>query len=249
MLENRNDCNRGAIETRPPLARRCSSSVPAQAPASSSSRKSATRPRVLVADDHSFYVDGFACILEPDYQLVGAVRNGRELLVAVGELEPDVILLDVAMPELDGIEAARRLKIKMPEVKLIFLTSHDEPDIVTRAWQAGASAYVHKSSASWEVFRALEVVLSGRLYVPPRIGAILADAAADGQGRETAARLTERQTAVLRLLAQGKIMKEAARILGVTARTIADHKYRIMDKLGVTTSAELVRYAFQHDLI
>ncbi len=240
MIEHQENHNRAAAEARPPHT-----SAPGAAQAISSERSSVTRPRVLVADDHSFYVDGFACLLQPDYELVGAVTDGRELLEAARELEPDVILLDISMPVLDGIEAARRLKAEMPEVKLIFLTTHDEPDIVTRAWRAGASAYVHKSSATWEVFRALEEVLAGRPYLPEDIGRILAVA----DRHEKGADLTDRQTAVLRLLAQGKIMKEAAKILGVTARTIADHKYRMMEKLGVTTSAELVHYAFRHDLV
>ncbi len=203
---------------------------------------------MLIADDHPFFFAGFASLLPPKYELVGTVENGRELLIEAERLKPDVNILDIKMPELDGIEAARRLRRTMPDVKLLFLTMYDEPEIIKEAWLAGASAYIHKSSCASEVFEALQVILEGRLYVSPQLGAILAKEAPDPPSPE-ASGLTTRQHDILRLLAQGKIMREVAKELGLSPRTVADHKYRTMKKLGIATNAELVRYAIRYNLI
>jgi len=208
------------------------------------------KARVLLADDHRLLLEAFEKLLQPDFEVVGTVGDGYALLDAALELKPDVIVLDIAMPQMNGIAAAKRLKQTMPEVKLIFLTVNEDADIASEAMRIGASGYLLKSSAASELFQAIETALEGRSYVTPMImREMVASLANDRQTVEASAKLTMRQREVLQLLAEGRSMKEAAKLLGVSPRTIAFHKYRIMNELSLKTSADLVRYAVKHSLV
>jgi len=208
------------------------------------------RPRVLLADDHTMLLDAFKRVLEPACEVVGSVADGRALLEAAPKLKPDVIVLDIAMPRLNGLDASRQLKQTMPETKLVFLTANEDPDLAVEAFQMGASAYLLKNSASSELFTAIQHALAGKIYITPLVtkgtpvGVFLSrDLKASGQ------KLTARQREVLQLLAKGRAMKEVADLLGVTPRTVAFHKYTIMEQLSLKTSAELVQYAVQQGMV
>jgi DNA-binding NarL/FixJ family response regulator len=200
------------------------------------------RPRVLLADDHTLLAEAFRRLLEPAYDVVGTVGDGHSLLDVAPALKPDVILIDVAMPRMNGLEAGRRLKEMMPGVKLIFLTMNEDPDLAVEAMRNCASGYLLKTSAASELFQAIQAALKGKSYVTPQIARGIQEAfIEDPQGRNPDKELTPRQREVIQLLAEGKSMKEAADTLGVTPRTIAFHKYGMMKKLGIKTSAELIR--------
>jgi DNA-binding NarL/FixJ family response regulator len=208
------------------------------------------RPRVLLADDHQMLLDSFKRMLETSYEVVGCVTDGRALLQAAPLLKPDVIVLDVSMPHLNGIDACARLQQEMPQVKLIFLTMNEDPDLAVEAFRLGASGYLLKSSASSELFSAIQSVLTDKLYITPLLtkGApigVFLSRKVDFLSRS----LTTRQREVLQLIAEGYPMKQAADILKVTARTIAFHKYTMMEELGLKTTAELVQYAVQLGLV
>jgi DNA-binding NarL/FixJ family response regulator len=212
--------------------------------------KTSIRPRVLVADDHQMLVDALKGVLEPRCEVVGTVGDGRELLKAAAKLQPDIILLDIAMPQLNGLDAARHLKPTMPNVKFIFMTMNEDPDLVGEAFRAGASAFLLKRQAAFELTEAVEKVLKGGSYVTP--------GAAEGQAkislrapkaREHVAEPTPRQREVIQLLAEGRSMKEVAFILQITKRTVAAHKYAVMDLLQLKTNADLVQYAIKHKII
>jgi len=209
-----------------------------------------TRPRVLVADDHQMLLDALKRVLEPRYEVVGTVSDGRELLKAAAKLQPDIIVLDIAMPQMNGLDAARHLKPAMPKLKLIFMTMNEDPDLVGEAFRAGASAFLLKQGAALELTDAIEKVLKGGSYITP--------SAAEGQARislrdpkarEHAAEPTPRQREVIQLLAEGRSMKEVASILRITKRTVAAHKYAVMDLLQLKTNADLVQYAIKHRII
>jgi DNA-binding NarL/FixJ family response regulator len=209
-----------------------------------------TRPRVLLADDHLMLLDALKGLLEPAYSVVGLAVEGRALLKAADRLRPDVVVLDIAMPHLNGLDAGRQLKKKMPAVKLIFLTMNEDPYMVGEAFRAGASAFLLKQAAGLELTDAIEKVLKGGTYVTP--------SAAKGQtnislrepeDRNRAPEPTLRQREVIQLLAEGRSMKEAAHMLNITVRTIAAHKYSVMDLLQIKTNAELVQYAVKHGII
>ena len=208
------------------------------------------RPRVLLADDHRLLREAFAQLLEPGCDVVGAVADGRALLAAAPELRPDIVVLDIAMPLLNGLDAARQLKRLMPEVKLIFLTVSEDPDLAAEAFRAGASGYLLKNSAASELFKAIQEVSRGgptsRRW--PRRGWSAPCSATPGRRRGTG-QLSTRQREVLQLLAEGHTMKEIARILAITPRTVAFHKYRMMEDLGIKTSAELVQFAIKHHIV
>jgi DNA-binding NarL/FixJ family response regulator len=200
------------------------------------------RPRVLLADDHTLLVEAFRKLLESAYDVVGTVGDGHALLDAAPALKPDVVLIDVAMPRMNGLEAGRRLKEVMPGVKLIFLTMNKDPDLAVEAMRNGASGYLLKTSPASELFHAIQAALKGKSYVTPQIARGMQEAFIwDPQGRDSDKELTPRQHEVIQLLAEGKSMKEAADMLGVTPRTIAFHKYGMMKKLGIKTSAELIQ--------
>ena len=213
-------------------------------------RKTPIRPRVLLADDHQMLVDALKGILEPRCEVVGMVSDGRELLKAAPKLQPDIIVLDIAMPQLNGLDAARHLKPTMPKVKFVFMTMNEDPDLIGEAFRAGASAFLLKQAAAFELMEAVEKVLKGGTYVTP--------SAAEGQAkislrepkaRQHVAEPTPRQREVIQLLAEGRSMKEVASILQITKRTVAAHKYAVMDLLQLKTNSDLVQYAIKHRII
>jgi DNA-binding NarL/FixJ family response regulator len=209
-----------------------------------------TRPRVLLADDHLMLLDALKGLLEPAYSVVGLAREGRALLKAADRLRPDVVVLDIAMPHLNGLDAGRQLKKKMPAVKLIFLTMNEDPYLVGEAFRAGASAFLLKQAAGMELTDAIAKVLKGGTYVTPSAAKGQTNISLrEPQDRDHAPEPTSRQREVIQLLAEGRSMKEAAHILNITVRTIAAHKYSVMDLLQIETNAELVQYAVKHGII
>jgi DNA-binding NarL/FixJ family response regulator len=209
------------------------------------------RPRVLLADDHRLLREAFARLLEPSCEVVGALADGRAVLAAAPELRPDVVVLDVAMPLLNGLDAARQLKRDMPWVKVIILTVNEDPDLAAEAFRAGASAYLLKNSAATELFQAIQEVLQGRSYVTPLAtrGLLETIIQPPPEAAPRSNELSQRQREVLQLLAEGHTMKEVARILDVTARTVAFHKYGMMKQLGLESSAELIQFAIKQRLV
>ena len=208
------------------------------------------KPRVILADDHTLLVEAFAKLLEPECEIVGQVGDGLALLEAAARLQPDVVVLDVAMPLLNGLDTARQLKQRMPDVRLVFVTMNEDPDLAAEAFRIGASGYLLKRSAASELLLAIREVMNSRHYVTPfvtkeLVGSFIHGLAHPGTGRN----LTPRQREVLQLLAEGRSMKEAASILNVSPRTIAFHKYRIMELLNIKTTAELVQFAVREHLV
>jgi DNA-binding NarL/FixJ family response regulator len=208
------------------------------------------RPRVLLADDHQMLLDALKELLEPDYEVVGLVSDGHALLKAARKLLPDIIVLDIAMPQLNGLDAGRRLKQSLPAVKLIFMTMHEDPYLVGEAFRAGASAFLHKQAAGLELNEAIERVLKGGSYVTPSAAKGLDNIfLREPKKRENAPEPSARQREVIQLLAQGRTMKEAADLLFITPRTVAAHKYSVMELLQLKTTADLVQYAIKQRII
>jgi DNA-binding NarL/FixJ family response regulator len=209
------------------------------------------RVKILLADDHLLVAEAFKSLLMPLYDVVGTVSDGMALLEAADTLRPDVIVIDIGMPQLNGIDATRQIKQILPGAKIIIVTMNEDSTLVGEAFRAGASGYLLKHSASRELMQAIQEVLKGASYLSPRItgGAVASllrgpDSEA-GKSRE----LTSRQRQVIQLLAEGRSMKEIADILTISLRTVAAHKYRIMDLLEIKTNAELYRYAVKHQII
>ncbi len=195
-------------------------------------------------------LDALRHILEPRYEVVGTVRDGRALLEAAHRLQPDVVVVDIGMPQLNGLDAARHLKSSIPKAKLVFMTMNEDPDIVGEAFRAGGSAFLLKQAAAFELTDAIAKVLKGDSYVTPRAEEEPANIAMrEPQHRERRAEPTLRQREVIQLLAEGHSMKETASILSVTRRTIAAHKYSAMAILQLKTNAELVQYAIKHHIV
>jgi DNA-binding NarL/FixJ family response regulator len=208
------------------------------------------RTRVLLADDHQMLVDALKGVLEPRFEVVGTVRDGRALVQAAAKLQPEIIVVDVAMPQLNGLDAARQLKRVMPKVKLIFMTMNEDPDLVGEAFRAGASAFLLKQAAAFELTDAIEKVLKGGTYVTPSAAEGQANIALrEPRSREHVAEPTPRQREVIQLLAEGRSMREVASILNITKRTVAAHKYAVMEVLQLKTNADLVQYAIKHRII
>lgn len=210
--------------------------------------RSTNRLRVLIADDHSVVAEGLRSLLEKRYDVVGIVQDGRELLVKAPELKPDVIVLDIGMPLLNGLDAAERLQSSLPQAKLVFLTMNDDPNLAAAALNLGAVGYVLKHAAASELLKAVSEVLQGRAYVAAKLRA------EDWAVRETRARqfskeLTRRQQKVLQLLAEGRPMKEVADILKLSEKTVMFHKYQIMHAFNLKNNAELVLFALKRHLI
>ena len=206
-----------------------------------------TRPRILMADDHTMLLDAFKTLLESEFDVVGTVTDGRKLLEEFSRLHPDVVLLDIAMPLLNGLDAGRQLKALRKSVKLIYLTMNPDPNLAGEALRLGASGYVLKSSAFQELKQAIHEALRGRSYITPLIAG---DAVGSLIGHQTSRHeLTMRQREVLQLLAEGRSMKEVGAILDVTPRTVAFHKYRMMEQLRLKTSAELVQFAVKQGVV
>ena len=208
------------------------------------------RPKTLIADDHAMIRTAFRKLLDQDCDVVGDVGDGWALLDAAPKLRPDIILMDIAMPLLNGLDAGRQLKRIMPNVRVIFLTASEDPDVAREAFRIGASGYVIKNSAASELSLAIHEAMCGRPYLTPLIMHSLADLLRrephEGKPHE---HLTVRQREVLQLLAEGYSMKKAASFLRVTPRTIAFHKYRLMDELGLKNNSGLFQFAMKHGLV
>jgi DNA-binding NarL/FixJ family response regulator len=208
------------------------------------------RPRVLLADDHQMLLDALKQMLEPRYEVVGMVRDGRALLEAAVRLQPDVVVVDIGMPQLNGLDAARQFKSSVPKAKLVFMTMNEEPDLVGEAFRAGASAFLLKKEAAFELTEAIDKVLKGYSYITPRAKEGQANIALrEPQARQHTAEPTPRQREVIQLLAEGRSMKETASVLSITTRTVAAHKYGAMQLLQLRTTADLVQYAVKHHII
>ena len=212
-----------------------------------------TRPRILMADDHSIVLAGLKKLVETEGEVVGTVEDGRALVEEAKKLRPDIILLDISMPLLNGLDAARQLTKVVPECKLVFLTMHATPAYAMEAFKAGASGYLIKRSATSELKQALQAVMRGQHYMTPLITkdvlAATLQSAEETKHKRPPAVLTPRQREVLQLVAEGKGTKEIARILNISVKTVEFHKFRIMDELDLHSTAELTRYAIAEGLV
>ena len=209
-----------------------------------------SRAKVLLADDHTLLLEAFKRLLEPEFEVVGAVAEGRALLAAARTLKPDVIVLDIAMPLLNGLEAARQLQGTSPLPRLIFLTMNPDPDLAAEALRVGASGYLLKTSAASELNKAVRDALRGLKYVTPAMKRDLEEVLLeDPRGEKGPRVLSPRQREVLQLLVEGRPMKEVADILNVAARTVAYHKYKMMADLRLKTTAELIQYALKNKIV
>jgi DNA-binding NarL/FixJ family response regulator len=207
------------------------------------------RPRVLLADDHALLLGAFEKLLAPECDVVGQACDGRALVATASKLKPDVVVLDIGMPVLNGLEAGRQIKQTLREVRLVFLTMNEDPDLAAEAFRAGASAYLLKRSAASELMVAIREVMQGRSYVTPLVTAGLVESLLNADEPRASQELTARQREVLQLLAEGRSMKEVAAVLNLTARTVAFHKYRMMEQLKLKSTAELIQYAVKHHIV
>lgn len=205
--------------------------------------------RVLLADDHTLLLGAFEKLLAAECEIVGTVSDGRELVAAARRVKPDVIVLDIGMPLLNGLEAGRQIKQMLPDVKLVFLTMNEDSDLAAEAFRAGASAYLLKRSATVELLTAIREVMNGRSYVTPLVTAGLVGSFMQPQEKKPLHQLTPRQREVLQLLAEGHSMKQVADMLNVTPRTVQFHKYSMMQQLGIKTSAELIQFAVRQHIV
>jgi DNA-binding NarL/FixJ family response regulator len=206
-------------------------------------------PRVLLADDHTLLLGAYEKLLAEECEVVGQVSDGRALVAAAEQLKPDIIVLDISMPFLNGLEAGRQIKQRSRDIKLIFLTMNDDPDLAAEAFRAGASGYLLKRSAASELVTAVREVVRGRSYITPLITEGLIGSLQRGDHGGPGQELTPRQREILQLLAEGHSMKEVAGLLNLTTRTVAFHKYRMMEQLKLKTTAELIQYAVKHRVV
>jgi DNA-binding NarL/FixJ family response regulator len=197
------------------------------------------RAKVLIADDHAMFAEGVRRLLEKDYDVVGSVVDGRMLLEEAERLRPDVVIADISMPSLNGIDAARQLRAANKRLKIVMLTMHEDVTLASRAFEMGVSGYLLKHSAADELLTALREVLIGRTYITPRIAGDLLQVMQTRDGKAQEVQLTGREREVLQLLAEGKSMKEIAAALDLSTRTVEFHKYNLMDKTGLRTTGEL----------
>jgi DNA-binding NarL/FixJ family response regulator len=208
------------------------------------------RPRILLADDHTLMAEALQHLLQVEFDVVGTVADGRSLIKAAAELRPDLVVVDIGMPLLNGLDAADQLNDLHPEIKIIFLTQNREPRFAVEAFRRKASGYLLKDSAAAELTTAIREALQGRTYISPGISSeMLTHALNTEPGTPRLRELSPREREVLQLLAEGKAMKEVAAILDISPRTVEFHKYRVMELLGVRTNAELVQYAVKLGLI
>jgi DNA-binding NarL/FixJ family response regulator len=207
------------------------------------------RPRILLADDHTLMAEALTHLLRAEFEVVGIVADGRALLDAAAALKPELVVVDIGMPLLNGLDAGEQITLLHPDIKVIVLTQNREPRFAAEAFRRGASGYLLKDAAASELTAAIRAALAGKRYLSPGFdaGASLA-AAGDRDGRHSR-ELSAREREVLQLLAEGKLMKEVAGILKISPRTVEFHKYRIMEILNLKTGAELVQYAIRHGLI
>lgn len=209
------------------------------------------RARILIADDHTLIADLCRMLLEAEFEVVGTVSNGRSMVKMASQLLPDVLVVDVAMPILNGLDAGQQIKEMLPAVKLIFLTMNNDVELAAEAFRRGASGYLLKTCAASEMVTAVREVLHGKTYMSRTLCKDDVNYLRWKEKKLVGAdeRLTERQREVLQLLAEGKVMKEIGDILNMTTRTVAFHKYRMMETLGARSNAELVRYAVRHHIV
>lgn len=208
------------------------------------------RIKVLLADDHAIVSQGLEALLQERFELVGSVRDGRALVAGVTEHQPDVVVTDISMPGLNGLEAIRQIKKLRPRTKIIALTMHTEPSLVAEALKAGASGYVLKSSAVEELERAIHEAMLGRTYLTSVLAKDVFEVLMDsGSPAGADAQLTPRQREVLQLIGEGKTMKEVAAALNISPRTAESHKYDMMQTLGCKTTADLIRHAVRLGLV
>jgi DNA-binding NarL/FixJ family response regulator len=205
------------------------------------------RPRVLLADDHTLLLEAFQKLLIDEFDVVGAVSDGRALVAAVATLRPDVVVVDVAMPLLNGIDATRQIKQAQPETRIIILTMNEDPDLAAAAFRAGASGYLLKRSAASELGTAIREVIKRRSYITPLVAEGLVGSMMEGGDRRPA--LTIRQREIVQLVAEGRSMKEVASILNIAPRTVAFHKYRVMEQLRIRTTAGLIQFAIKNHIV
>jgi DNA-binding NarL/FixJ family response regulator len=210
-----------------------------------------TRPRILLADDHRMVAEGLKALLAADFDLVGVVEDGRALIEAVQTLHPDVVVTDLTMPNLNGVDAIARLRAKHPGLRIVVLTMHRDLAYARRALALGALGYVLKHDAPEELVRAIRAALAGKLFVTPELASELLQAAVRAPARvdDPVARLTPRQREILQLLAEGRTAKEIGAQLGISARTVETHKYELMAAAGIHSSAELVHFAIRHGIV
>lgn len=204
--------------------------------------------RVVLADDHTLVLEAFSQLLSADVDIVGTARDGRELIKVVKEQKPDVVVTDLSMPILNGLDAGIKLLKIMPDLKIIYLTVSDDSDMVADVMRAGAKGYLLKSSATAELMQAIRAVVSGATYITPLVTGDMLSSLLKGGKRDLFEKLTGRQREILQLLAEGKTMKETGQILSITPRTVAFHKYRMMEILGFENSSQLIRFAMKSGL-
>lgn len=208
------------------------------------------RARLLIADDHTLLAEACKNLLEPEFEVVGVVDNGRALLKLATELKPEVVILDIAMPQLNGLDAGEQIKHLLPTTRLVYMTMNMSPEVAAEAFRRGASGYVVKSSAAAELIVAVRRALKSESYLSPLITRETVDyLLRSGHSYNEEQRITRRQSEVLQLLAEGMSMKEIASVLNVKPGTVAFHKYKIMERLGLRTNAELLRYAMSRHLV
>ena len=208
------------------------------------------RTRVVLADDHTLMLEALKSLLEPEFEVVGVFANGLALVEGAPGLSPDVVVLDIGMPNMNGLLAGQRLKQLTPRVKLIYLTMNHDPDVAAEAFRLGASGFLLKNSAASELVRAIREVVRGGSYVTPLMtGDMVGSYVQNFKHMKEPHQLTLRQREVLQLLAEGRSMKEAAFILNVSPRTVAFHKYTMMEHLHVRSSAELIQYALKNTVM
>jgi DNA-binding NarL/FixJ family response regulator len=208
------------------------------------------KPRVAIVDDHTLLAEAFQKLLEPACLVVGCFNDGRAFLAEAVKIKPDVVILDISMPLLNGLDTARELRRLLPETRIIFLTMNEDPDVAAEAFRLGGAGYLLKRSASSELSLAVREVLNHRYYITPLLTKDLVGSLFHNpQLRKPVYQLTARQREVLQLLAQGRSMKDVAEILNVSARTVAFHKYRIMEHLHVRSSAALIQFAVREGLV
>jgi DNA-binding NarL/FixJ family response regulator len=207
------------------------------------------RARVLLADDHALVAAGIRGLLPPEFEVLGLIDNGRELVRQTEKLKPDLVLLDISMPDLNGIEAARQIRKLVPSAKLIFLTMHADPTFVSEAMRTGASGYVIKKSAPKELVAAMEKVLGGGTYITPLVQQEHSRLLGVNGNGPSSGSLTPRQREVLQLVAEGRSLKEIADRLFISQKTAEFHKRNIMRMLGLRSTAELTKYALRHGMV
>ena len=212
--------------------------------------KHGSRARLLIADDHTLLAEACKALLEPEFEVIGIVATGRELLQVANEVKPDVVVTDVGMPQLNGLDAAEQLKRLLPSCKIVFMTMNMAPDVAAEAFRRGALGYVVKNSAATELVTAIRRALKSESYLSPLITKDTVDFLLRGRTPYSEEKqLTRRQSEILQLLAEGMSMKEVANVLNLRPGTVAFHKYNLMHALGVRTNAELFRYALKHHLV